>query len=348
MSFYLFRRYFLSSRSGSLIRIVSWICLAGMSISVAALIIIISVMGGFGKAIKSRLLAKEAHLVIHFEKNPFLTKKNPLLKQKLITKNPTAQSHKKSLFFDTNDKDKLPLIFSSLTQKQKDGIKEVLIFETQDLILKSPNGFQGISAIAYSENQWDKKVLQTSSFLETNLQNQFTIPLAPSEDKEVLLSYELSLKTGLYPGDELTLIPLAGLLLPPSLLPPTKRLKVKGILQDTQQGKENLLIYYKQGLIDFGDFSQIKYGANIQLHNPEQLSIYQNLFKEYKIQTWIERNSTLFFALKLRKVFNDFISCSFFIDLLFGNFLCSLFTHNSKSKRFGYISCYGFIAKRNH
>ena len=74
MSFYLFRRYFLSSRSGSLIRVVSWICLGGMTVSVAALILIVSIMGGFGKAIKSRLLSKEAHLVIQFKDSPFVKK----------------------------------------------------------------------------------------------------------------------------------------------------------------------------------------------------------------------------------------------------------------------------------
>lgn len=287
MSFYLFRRYFLSSRSGSLIRVVSWICLGGMTVSVAALILIVSIMGGFGKAIKSRLLSKEAHLVIQFKDNPFLKKYEKEF----------SKIKKKSVFFD---KEEHPILFSSLTKKQKEGIKETIVFETQDLILKTTEGFKGISAIGYSANQWDKKVSQASSLTEINLEFN-SIPLKSTPKKEVFLSYELSLETGLSPGDELTLIPLAGLLLPPSLLPPIKRFTVKGILQEASNEKEAFSIYYKQGLIDFGDFSKIKYGAEIKLNDPNQVSIYQNLFKDHKVQNWMERNSTLFFALKLEK-----------------------------------------------
>ena len=287
MSFYLFRRYFLSSRSGSLIRIVSWICLGGIAVSVAALILIVSIMGGFGKAIKSRLLSKEAHLVIHFKDNPFLKK----------YKNDSSEINKKSVFLNRKEH---PIIFSALTQKQKDGVKEVSIFENQELILKGPKIFKGVSAIGYPKNQWDNKVLQTYSWTESNLEPN-SIPLKSNPEKEVLLSHELSFETGLTPGDELTLIPLAGLLLPPSLLPPMKKLKVKGVLQEASKGKEAFSIYYKQGSIDFGDFSNIKYGAEIKLHDPEQVSIYQNLFKEHTVESWIDRNSTLFFALKLEK-----------------------------------------------
>ena len=285
MSFFLFRHYFLSSRSGSLIRVVSWICLGGMTVSVAALILIVSIMGGFGKAIKTRLLSKEAHLIIHFKDSPFLKK---------YKESSSKIKKKKSLFFDQEE----PLIiFSSLTQEQKKGIKSAFVFEKQDLILKSQKGFKGVSAIGYSKQQWDKKVLQNSDFTENKLEKTKPSPLVSTENKEILLSYELSLEMELFPGDELALIPLAGLLLPPSLLPPVKRLKVKGILQEPSKGEEAFFIYYKQGLIDFGDFSTINYGAEIKLHDPEQISTYQNLFKKHEVQNWIERNSTLFLPL---------------------------------------------------
>ena len=262
----------------------------------AALILIVSVMGGFGKAIKSRLLSKEAHLVIHFKDNPFL-------------KTNSVKTKKKSLFFEREEH---PSVFSSLTKKQKGGIKEAVIFETQNLILKSSKGFKGVSAIGYSKDLWGKKNLQTSFFTEIesearliSLQSDSSLsqpaPLQPDQKKEVLLSYELSLETGLFPGDDLILVPLVGLLLPPNLFPPIKKFKIKGVLQETLTGKDAFSIYYKQGLMDFGDFSKINYRAEIKLHDPAQVSTYQNLFKQYKVQNWIQRNSTLFFALKLEK-----------------------------------------------
>lgn len=316
MSFYLFRRYFFSSRSGSLIKLVSWVCLAGMTVSVAALILIVSIMGGFGQAIQSRLLDKEAHLVIHFKDNPFL--KKALIKTK-----------KESLFFN---KEEPPVIFTHLTRKQKKGIQSATIFETQDLILKSSKSFKGVSAIGYSKNQWNKKVEQMLSWEESNLipldQNRLnqpiaqnpklhSIPLKQNQEKEILLSEELALEMGLVSGDELTLIPLAGLLLPPNLMPPVKRFKVKGILPTASTGKESLFIYYKQGLMNFGDFSKIKYRAEIKLYDPEKAPLYKNLFKNHEIQSWIERNSTLFFALKLEKfIMTLFLVLAFVISCL--------------------------------
>ena len=122
---------------------------------------------------------------------------------------------------------------------------------------------------------------------------------------------------GLASGHELTLIPLAGLLLPPNLMPPVKRFKVKGALPTNSTGKEALSIYYKQGLMDFGDFSKINYRAEIKLYDPEQAPLYKNLFKNYEVQSWMERNSTLFFALKLEKfIMTLFLVLAFVISCL--------------------------------
>lgn len=297
MSFYLFRRYFLSSRSGSLIKVVSWVCTAGMAVSLSALILIVSIMGGFGKAIKSRLLSKSAHLILQFEDNPFL-KKNLVHKK--------THNKKKSLLFDREEN---PIIFSTLNQEQQEGIKDAFIFESQELILQSSRGFKGVSAVGYSDERWTAKLLQKNEEIQTDLefvappedlQNK-PLPLKQDQEKEVLISYELAMEMDLNPGDELTLIPLAGLLLPPNLFPPIKRFQVKAILNPTDTKKEGFFIYYKQGLMDFGDFSKVHFGAEIHLYDPEQAVLYQNFFKKYKSQNWMDRNSTLFFALKLEK-----------------------------------------------
>ena len=290
--------------------------------SVTALILIVSIMGGFGKAIQSRLLSQEPHLVIRFQNSPFL---NQNLKIKKLSKKnkshnlnntylkkDTDKKIKNSLFFDKEE----PAFLSFLNEKQKNGIKETIVFETQDLILKSKEGLKGVSAIGYSKQQWNKKILQLSSdFINPSIKSKPT-PLIPLEDKEVILSHELALETGLSAGDDLILIPISGLLLPPSLLPPTKKLKVKGVLQNLVKGNVSS-IYYQQGLIDFGNFSNINYEAEIKLHQAENFPIYEKLFSQYETQNWVERNSTLFFALKLEKfIMTLFLILSLLISCL--------------------------------
>ena len=306
MSFYFFRRYFLSSRSGSLIKLISWLCLAGIAVSVTALILIVSIMGGFGEAIKSRLLSKQAHLTIEFNKNPFPIKKN------------TSSIKKEGLFFSAPKPERF---FANLTKEQKEGIKNILVFETQELILKSEQGFKGVSARGYSKQEWEKK-LETALTNETfSLENSFISsapsPLKIESEKEILLSHELSLETGLSTNDTAIFIPLTGLLLPPNLPPPIKTFKIKAVLQPAETLQENFSIYYKQGSMNFGDFSRTKYKAELKLSHPEKAIAYQKLFKNYKTKNWMEQNSSLFFALKLEKfIMTLFLILAFVISCL--------------------------------
>ena len=288
MSFYFFLRYFLSSRSGSLIKLISWLCLGGIIVSITALILIVSIMGGFGEAIKTRLLSKQAHLTVDFNENPFIT--NFVTEQKEV------------LLFN---KSKTKSFFPNLSKDQEKIIKKILVFEIQELILKSATGFKGVSARGYTEEEWNEKLktaLTAENILTPRKKTPDTFfPLKPEIEKEILLSHELSLDTGLSINDTINFIPLIGLLLPPSLPPPIKTFKVKGVLQPAETAEENFSIYYKQGMMNFGDFSKINYKAEIQFYQAEKVREYEKFFKNYKTKNWIEQNSSLFFALKLEK-----------------------------------------------
>ncbi len=261
-SFYLFRRYFLSSRSTSLVKVVAWICLFGLAVSVAALILITSIMGGFGKAITSRLISNEPHLIIDLKENPFLTQHE----------------------------------LNFIKQKQQE-VQDIHFFETQDLIIKTPLGFKGVVATGYSLE--DLKNKSSSEF--GTLKSYLTNTASQKNQREILLNYELLAELNLNVGDELTLIPLKSLLLPPSMVPPIKKVKIKDVIKDDNHKSSGFSIFYERGTLDFGQYSQMKYGAEVELKNPENYLSYQHLFKNYKFSSWIDRNSTLFFALKLER-----------------------------------------------
>jgi len=254
-SFYLFRRYFLSARSGSLIKVVAWICAISLAVSVAALILITSIMGGFGQAITSRLLSNEAHLVIDLTND--------------------MSTHNK---------------FKKLISHKKQEIKEVFFFEKQSVIIKVDSKFKGVVATGFSAT--DLKI-QTQMEWPRSIHSTQT-------NQGIFVTHRLLSQLNLKVGDTLTLIPLKSLLLPPSMVPPVKQVFVKGIIKNYSQ-KNVPSIFYEKGSLDFGQYSQIKYGAEIQLHNPENYLSYANWLKDYKWSNWVDRNSTLFFALKLEK-----------------------------------------------
>ena len=298
MSFYLFVRYFFSQRAGSLIKFVSRLSLAGIAISVAALILIVSVMEGFGKAIKSRTLDNQAHLTLSFKENPFL-KPN---------KTPT-----KELFINDTNKE-----LHFLSPEQKKVLKSSQVFEKQELILNKAKLFQGVSAKGYSKEQWNKIKSQSlkKTWMNMTPHSQITsqeladsqasnnslkkdLPLLTNLDpsRDILISYDLAFKTELKVGDQVQIIPLGGLLLPAQILPPIKVFTVAGFLQKDITHS----LYYEQGAMDFGAFSKIYYQAELQLKEPDKILEQEKLFKNYEVKNWMEKNSYLFFALKLEK-----------------------------------------------
>ena len=128
--FHLFRHYFLSFKSASLIRIVGWFCLGGLAVSVAALVLVLSIMDGFGQSIKERLLSNEAHLIVRSKK-----------------KGPPVFQESKALY-------------ALLPEPLKKNIESSIAFETQDILLKTPEQFSGVIAKGYRKEIIEKMLQQ--------------------------------------------------------------------------------------------------------------------------------------------------------------------------------------------
>lgn len=123
MIFDLFKAYFFSKKSGSSVKLMSWLSLAGMSIGVFGLVLVLSVMAGFNDNIQKRLLTYEAHMVVYSDED--------------VTEN----------------------LVSLLTPQY--GPLEVLRFESQDLILRTHTGvFQGATARGISKERMQSVVAE--------------------------------------------------------------------------------------------------------------------------------------------------------------------------------------------
>lgn len=116
MVFELFRAYFFSKKTGSSVKVMSWLSLIGTAIGVFGLVMVLSVMSGFNENIKDRLLAYEPHVVVYDNNNE---------KQTLLT---------------------------LLSDRYK--VLDVLAFETKDIIIRTSGGlFQGASARGISRER---------------------------------------------------------------------------------------------------------------------------------------------------------------------------------------------------
>lgn len=125
MTLKLFRAYFLSKKSGSTVKMMSWLSLSAMAIGVFGLILVLSVMAGFNDNIRDRLLSYEPHMVIYTEKN----------------------SMKK---------------IKEILEQEQVAFEDVYKFESQDIIIRSSSGsFQGAEARGFSPERI-KNVIQTN------------------------------------------------------------------------------------------------------------------------------------------------------------------------------------------
>lgn len=270
LSWLIFRNYLLSRRSGALVRIIAWHCVIGIGMGVAALIIVLSVMNGFNLTIRSRMLSVEPHLVVSQEKPP-----------------------------TTADFGKMRATLEEILPK---GIEGVERFETQDLILRSVDGVFG-SAIAKGYDRQSMHQMMTRVW--ASMKKETPPPVAQTSDlgeTEVILGIDLARGLGIFEGDEVILVPPETLLLPKGEIPRFQKFRVKSLLNTQMPEFDSKLMFYNIDTLSkrMRGLSR-ETGFEIRLVDAYQADYVKKKLKAKGIssQTWGERDTSLFFALKM-------------------------------------------------
>lgn len=277
-----FKHYLLSRRAGALIRTVAWLCMAGVSLGVFALVVVISVMNGFNESIQKRLLAVEPHLVV---KVPGLESIEALTSHgvfKLLKENKEAQTE---------------------------------IFENQDVILRTGDGLFGgalakgieSQALSYILRETRKSSFQPPPSQATSVEvpplSDETLKLGPGE---ILIGVDLARGLGIFEGDRITVIPPEALLLPAGEAPPFERVLVKGLLVTNLPDIDAKVIFYGRGqtFLTFRRSPSREAGYEVRLPDANRFDGLKAQIESRggKVETWIDRNSSLFYALKLEKM----------------------------------------------
>lgn len=270
LAWLIFRNYLLSRRSGALVRIVAWHCILGIGMGVAALVIVLSVMNGFNLTIRSRMLSVDPHLVV-------LEKKLPDQERILEVKGMAAAASRR-------------------------GVVDVHRFESQDVILRSGDGIFG-GAIARGYDQ------PAMADLLTRVWSSVNRGVAPAqgeslmlEGSEIVLGIDLARSLGIYEGDEIILVPPETLLLPKGEVPKFQRARVKSLLNTQMPEFDSKLVFYSLGEMPARMRSVSREsGLEIRLNDPYEADRVKKALvaKGLSAQTWGERDTSLFFALKM-------------------------------------------------
>ncbi len=220
-------------------------------------------MSGFGSSIRDRLLKEEPHLVVW-------------------TPSEKIDSLKKIL----------------KTHQLQDDVQVIRIFETQDVILKKSSGeVTGAIARGYTKKNLQQIILSFENSYSPSTESKNSMP-------QIHIGMELANQLALYEGDQLFLFPAETLLLPPTEIAPPETVQIYSLVLPSHSSVDNRTIMYEIGSIpSVKDNSSLEKGVEIFLKNPTQYHKHQEVLQQegYSVQSWSERNSSLFFALKIEK-----------------------------------------------
>lgn len=258
-------------------RRISWLSMIGISISVTAFLIVLFVMNGMNASIKKRIIGLEPHLYVQVA---------DVKSANLLEAHPVYQ------------------------RLQEDPGNRAYVYEVQDVIIRTQDGqFRGGIARGVNKESMSHFMEQLQKMNESTKTSStyFWDPQDLPDAGEVMLGVDLAQSLGVFEGDFVTVVSPSGLLLPMGETPKFDRVRVKKIVTTSLSDVDANYLFFQRGKALntlLGD--QVRtYGIEVWLPNEAQVeNAKEDLlkFSDVKVETWMDRNSALLYALKLEKL----------------------------------------------
>ncbi|WP_413561427.1 FtsX-like permease family protein [Bdellovibrio sp. HCB209] len=279
---HLFRHFIFSKRAGALIRRIAFLSIGGITVSVTAFLIVLFVMNGMNASIRKRILGLEPHLYV------------------------TVPGSQNAKALETHP------VFSRI---KEDTTTQAYIYETQDVILRTQDGqFRGAFARGVNRPSLEHFISQLAKLDADKPQVSHGGPPSYSWDPqdvpdegEVVLGVDLAQSLGVFEGDFITVVSPTGLLLPPGQTPKFERVRIKRVVTTSLTDVDAQYLFYQRGkalkALDNSDLKKL--GIEMWLADEARVNTVKNdlmKFSDVQVETWMDRNSALFYALKLEKL----------------------------------------------
>ncbi|MFO7971092.1 MAG: lipoprotein-releasing ABC transporter permease subunit [Desulfobacterales bacterium] len=274
MSFEYFigRRYLRAKKKETFISFITMLSIAGVTVGVMALIVVIAVMAGFESDLKNRILGIESHVVIMRHGSPFSDYRQ-ILRRVVNT----------------------------------DGVEAATPFIYTQIMLRSSSGVSGAVLRGIDPESAGRviKVLDTSALL--NMKKMYRGKDTTGSVPGVILGKELARNLGLGVGDAVYLISSRGMISPMGYLPAMKRFQVAGMFESGMYEYDGSLAYIHlrdaQKILHMEDsVTGIEVRVN-DIYNARHIAdqILADVGFPYWARDWMQMNHNLFSALKLEK-----------------------------------------------
>lgn len=258
--------------------------MVGIGVSTFAFLIVLFVMSGMNQSIEKRIVALEPHLVIKRESNKSVS---------------YLEQH--------------PVIEKLKSEKAR----RVSVFETQDIIIRTMDGqFRGAIAQGFSRKsleEFNQNLLELEASKknkEKKRDDQWISVEAPGVN-EIFLGVDLARSLGVFEGDYIMILQPESLLMAPGETPTFEKVKIKKIVSTNLADIDSQYLFYIRDLslnILKSSLSR-QVGIEVWLEKPFKVKSFKEDVKEFLgdkedwlVESWMDRNSALFYALKLEKI----------------------------------------------
>ncbi len=263
-------RYLKAKRKQTVISLVTFISIAGISLGVIALIIVLAVMNGFQMDMRDKILETNAHVVVLRDDSQGIENYQEVLAK--VEKVPGVVAV-------------APFIFSQVMLSSSKNAMGVVL--------------RGIDPVAET-----RVTSLTRNMVEGELNNLNTL----QEEEGIVIGRELARTLGVFPGLEITVISPKGKLTPMGTTPKIKKLLVVGIFDSGMYEYDTSLAYVTLDTArEFFDLGAIVTGLQVKVKDifsakDVAMAIQKDLGYPYFTRDWMEMNKNLFSALKLEKL----------------------------------------------
>lgn len=271
-----FSHLIFSRRAGALVKRLAWLSVGAIALSITALLVVIFVMNGMNASIHKRMLSLEPHLYVTV---------NGVNKGSLLEIHPVFQRLKE---FPEN---------------------KSYVYESQDVILRTLDGqFHGAIARGVSRESL-KFMIDHIREMDVQKKRESLESLAEEDlpgKGDVILGVDLARALGVFEGDFITIVPPESLLLPPGDAPKFEKVRVSKIISTNLADLDSQFVFYQRGAT-LNSLIGVSRKVGIEVWTPDGknlLDLKQEVekFGDVIAESWMDRNSTLFFALKLEKL----------------------------------------------
>jgi lipoprotein-releasing system permease protein len=265
-------RYLKAKGKQTFISIITVISIAGVTVGVMALIVVLSVMSGFETTLKEKILGTQAHLV--------------LLKASQEGMDDYEEVAKKV--------------------EQVKGVVSAAPFIFNQVMLSSESNVSGVVLKGIDPDRVGKVTELAHNVKAGRLQDLRTVQ--EGDLPGILLGVELAKHLSVSINDTLQVISPLGTITPMGMLPKMKRFRVKGIFQSGMYEYDNTLAYVSlESAQRFFSMGPRVTGIEIKTDDIYHVKgigkeVRQKMGFPFWTKDWMEMNRNLFAALRLEKI----------------------------------------------